>query len=360
MELLIIISIIIILLFLTKSYSIDKKIFASHLCLIGILYFIYAKNKIDLNDKENRKFPFRYFRDANHKILPVVALTAFFRSDEDKKLYYRYINSGINVFGITAYKSFPKKIDDISEDKYHLTDNFDYLKNIKNWLCCFKNVEHYGFTKEHHIMDISESDFYNIDEKKEEKKYDFIYICNKDNVPNCPINGWNAINRNFDLALKCFPIMCNVYKLKGLVVGRIGCGLEKTYPSIETTDFLEWPILQTKMRQSKFLFVPNIMDASPRVVTECLTKNIPVLMNSNILCGTKYINEMTGELFTSENDIENVLKIMLEKINDGRYNTIDFWNQFYGTERSATLLYNFIKSSFNINLGDVTKIYFLL
>jgi hypothetical protein len=324
------------------------------------MYFLHDNQYIDLNNKENRKFPFRYFRDANHKILPVVALTAFFRSDEDKQLYYKYVNSGVKVFGITAYKSFPKKIDDPSEDKYHLTDDFDYLKNIKNWLCCFKNAEQYGFTNDHYIMDISESDFYNIDEKKEEKIYDFIYICNKDNTPNCPINGWNAINRNFDLALKCFPIMCNVYKLKGLVVGRIGCGLEKTYPSIETTDFLEWSVLQTKMRQSKFLFVPNIMDASPRVVAECLTKNIPVLMNSNILCGTKYINEMTGELFTSENDIENVLKIMLEKINDGRYNTIDFWNQFYGTERSATLLYNFIKSSFNINLGDVTKIYFLL
>ena len=360
MELIIIISIIIILLYLTKICFIDRKIFVFNLVLLFAFYFIYTKNKSDLYNKENRKFPFRYFRNANHKILPVVALTAFFRSDEDKKLYYKYINSGIKVFGITAYKSFPKKIHDQSEDKYHLNDNFDYLGNIKNWLCCFKNVDEFGFTKNHNILDLSESDFYNIDEKKEDKIYDFIYICNKDNVPDCPINGWNAINRNFDLALKCFPIMCNVFNLKGLVVGRIGCGLEKTYPTIETTDFLEWPILQTKMRQSKFLFVPNIHDASPRVVAECITKNIPVLMNSNILCGTKYINEMTGELFTSENDIENVLKIMLEKIDAGRYNTIDFWNQFYGTERSATLLYDFIKSSFNINLGDISKIYFLL
>ena len=166
-----IISIIIILLYLYQLYTIDKNIFVLYLFIFIIIYFVY-KNKtidmIDLNDKENRKFPFRYFRDENHNILPVVALTAFFRSDEDKNLYYKYINSGINVFGITAYKSFPKKIDDPSEDKYHLTDDFDYLGNIKNWLCCFKNIEEFGFTKNHNILDISESDFYNIDDGKED------------------------------------------------------------------------------------------------------------------------------------------------------------------------------------------------
>jgi hypothetical protein len=34
--------------------------------------------------KENRKFPFRYFKDENNNTLPIVAVTAFFRSYEDK------------------------------------------------------------------------------------------------------------------------------------------------------------------------------------------------------------------------------------------------------------------------------------
>ena len=96
----------------------------------------------DFNIKENRKFPFRYFKDDNGLELPIVALTAFFRSDEDKQLYYKYVNNNIKIIGVTAYKSFPLKITHENEDKYHLTDDFDYFQ-IKDWLCCFKNKEQY-------------------------------------------------------------------------------------------------------------------------------------------------------------------------------------------------------------------------
>ena len=96
---------------------------------------------------------------------------------------------------------------DESEGEYERNLDFDYTANIKNWLCCFKDKKKYGFTDYNNIMDISESDFYDIDsDPKLDKKYDFIYICNKDS-DSCPLNGWNAVNRNFDLALKCFPIM---------------------------------------------------------------------------------------------------------------------------------------------------------
>jgi hypothetical protein len=40
--------------------------------------------------KENRFFPFRYFKDENDKILPFVAVTAFFRDDKSKNLFYEY------------------------------------------------------------------------------------------------------------------------------------------------------------------------------------------------------------------------------------------------------------------------------
>ena len=350
------------------------RLLISMVILVFILYYISNKNiyenfdnfenyneksKEELMTKSNLKFPYRFLKDENNNILPIVVLTAFFRGDDDKKLYYNYINAGIKVIGATAYKTFPMKIPDVSEDPYHRTDPFNYTENIKVWLACMRNLELYNFdVNKNYIIDISESDFYDIDETTSEKKYDFIYICNKDS-DNCPKNGWNAINRNYDLALKCFPIMINEYKLKGLCVGRVGCDLSM-YPSLTITDFLPWHELQEKMRQSKFLFVPNIYDASPRVVAECLIKNVPVLMNQNIICGFKYITKETGEYFIDEHNIKNGLDNLLYKINNNLISPQKWWVENYGVERSSIKLRNFLYKEYPDILQNVRKVSFVI
>ena len=39
------------------------------------------------------------------------------------------------------------------------------------------------------------------------------------------------------------------------------------------------------MQRSRFLFVPNSADASPRVITEALIRGIPIIMNKKIYGG---------------------------------------------------------------------------
>lgn len=335
--------------------------------ILYLLYLITRKINIEhfssvnmsILEKDKRQFPYRYLQDEYGNVLPIVALTAFFRKNEDKELYYTYIKEGIKVIGMTAYKTFPKKIRDISEDKYHLTDDFDYLNNINVWLTCMNNLDRYNIdVNKHLVMDISESDFYNGEDpeklSKINKSYDFIYICNKD-ADNCPMTGWNAVNRNYALALKCFDIMCNEYNLSGLCVGRIGCDLGK-YKNITTTDFLPWHDLQQKMRESKFLFMPNIYDASPRVIAECLTKNLPVLMNQSIICGSKYVNKLTGELFIDEHDIKNALDNLIYKINNKLYLPLEWWNQTYSVDKRSVELRNFLYNIYPDILANVKKV----
>lgn len=314
-------------------------------------------------EKENRIFPFRYFTDETGKVLPIVAVTAFFRDKKSEDLYTEYLEKGIHIFGITAYKSFPnKKQLDTSEGEYEKNNPFDYTGKIKNWLCCFKNKENYGFTDWNNTIDISESDFYDASDKpvsNENKKYDFIYICNKDG-DHCPIDGWNAINRNFDLAKKCFPIMCREFKLKGFVVGRDGCGLEKEYNSdqMEVAGWLDWHVLQDKINECKFLFVPNIMDASPRVIAECITKDLQVLMNQNILCGSKYVNDETGEFFTDEKDIRGSLSKLLKK--QKNVSPKKWWANHYSQEISQKKLRDFLAESFPNDLNGINRVKFIL
>ncbi len=310
-------------------------------------------------DSKSSLFPFRYFQDKDGNTLPFVAVTAFFRDQKMLEKYYEYINAGINVFGITAYKSFPNEITDGTEGYYVNNQEFNYIVNIKNWLCCFNDPKEYNFTENNNIINISESDFYDINtDESVDKKYDFIYICLKDSE-DCPLNGWNAINRNFDLALKCFPTMINDFKMNGLVVGRVNCNLEEKYNGkIEVVDMLDYHVLQDKMKQSKFLFVPNIYDASPRVVSECIIKNVPVLMNKNIVCGSKYINYETGELFTDENDIKLSLINLLNKLND--ISPQKWWKENYGTESSEKKLCAFLKKSFPGTLDNVENVKFII
>jgi hypothetical protein len=313
-----------------------------------------------LGKKENRFFPFRYFQDENGRVLPIVALGAFFRTEKDKQRYQEYIEKGIKIIGITSYKSFPKKIHDLSEDKFHLSDTFDYVKEIKNWLCCFRDASNFGFRKENVLSDQSESDFYDVDQQDEEKKYDFIYICNKDNE-SCDINGWNAINRNYRLALSCFPILITEMKLKGLIVGRVKCGLEQKYgPLIETTDFLPYHELQKRMRQSRFLFVPNVLDASPRVVSECLVKGVPVLMNRNILCGFKYVNDETGVFFADESDIRESVSRILNSIESKSINPRAWWKAYHGVQNASRKLGVFLNQCYPELLSSTSEVRFIL
>ena len=73
-----------------------------------------------------------------------------------------------------------------------------------------------------------------------------------------------------------------------------------------TTNILSNEQLREYYNKNRFIFLPNEKDASPRVITEAMTHNLPCLLNSNILNSWKYINEKTG-VFNNQND-ENIFK----------------------------------------------------
>jgi hypothetical protein len=345
----------------------NKVILLVLLLIILLLLFTTSRSTYEslqiFKEEDSRIFPFRYFTDSNDNVVPFVAVTGFFRDSEAKERYYQYKSKGLNIFGITAYKSFPNnKTLGMEEGEYERKDSFEYTSEIKNWLCCFRNPKNYGFTDNNNIVDISESDFYNAEPESVNhfKKYDFIYICNKDS-DDCPMDGWNAINRNFELAKKCFPVLCNQFKLKGLVVGRDGCGLEKEYPGkLEVVGWLDWHVLQEKMKESRILFVPNILDASPRVIAECITKNLAVLMNQEILCGFKYITYETGKFFTNEVDLVPAVQKLLDRLDT--ISPMKWWEKHYSQEKSEKRLRDFLVSAFpqDSSLAKIDRVKFIL
>jgi len=315
--------------------------------------------------QEDRMFPYRLLCDENRNLIPVVALAAFFRTPFDRERFDSYTEAGVHIVGITAYKTFPKPISDKSGDSDTMNDDFPYTEKIKNWIYCFNDPSLYDLNpSRNHLIEMSESDFYDPVEpaifQQEEKKYDFIYSClrdvDNDDDPNpCPKEGWNAINRNFNLALACLPIMIQEFGFKILIVGRVNCGLEGLYgDKLEIVDMLPYHDFQKKIRQSRCLFVPNIYDASPRVVAEAMVNDVPVLMNRSIVCGSKYINDRTGLLFTDEHDI----RYSLRKMQQVKYSPRSWWAENYGVKQSGKKFRDYLAKCYPQELTHVKEVYF--
>lgn len=331
-----------------KQYS-NLIIIVSLIILIGIIYYI-SKKTIEIPDVE---FPFKNVKDQNNNNLNIMVITAPFRSDKDKDNFNKYVNTyNIPMLGFASYLNFPGEITHPYDDPYykkHFKDH-DYINSCIGWCHGFKDPKAHGLDENKiPVMELSESDLViHTFKPNTQKEWDFIYVCLKDNDQCKP--GWQAENRNWELAKKCFPIMCEKFGLKGLLVGRLNCdytpkckGSLTIVGNKDNEGKLDYQDFMNKLAKSRFLFLPNIRDASPRVLTEALVVDVPVLVNKNIYGGWKYVNEETGEFFTDENDFSKALSKMLTKIKKQKYNPRKWFTSRYSIEKTGKKLYDFIK-----------------
>jgi hypothetical protein len=144
--------------------------------------------------------------------------------------------------------------------------------------------------------------------------------------------------------------MCRDFGLKGVLVGRQNCDFtDKCLGLVEVIDFLKFDDFQKKMQQCKFLFAPNQSDASPRVLTESMSYNMPVLCNYNILGGwDNVVPGVTGEFFTSEDDISYSLQKLTK--NYDKYKPREWFTHNRGKKISGAILADFLIRNYpNIN-----------
>ena len=263
--------------------------------------------------------PFKNLFDDQGNALNVILIAAPFRTEEDEEMYDKYRRQGLFFCGISSYINFPGHIENPYEDRFHEERGHNYPGMVSAWLHCFReppaNLRQSGLP----LMLLTESDLKDADAYKPDpgiaKEYDFMYVCLEDNDKCEP--GWQSFNRNWDLAKECLEIMCGEFGLRGVLVGRTNCDFTKKCNGIvKIIPFLEFDAFQKEMQKCRFLFVPNVADASPRVITEAMCYNMPVLVNRNILGGWHYVEPgVTGEFFTSKRDIVPVLRKLTTQFN---------------------------------------------
>lgn len=320
---------------------------------IILTYVIVITNKSSKNvvvesfDDEKVGRPFLNIYDNNGKKTKIIFITHPFSRDNCIEEYNKLKNKGYQFLGISSYCDFPAIISnpfDPLSDPNHKAWTYDYFELCKGWCHCFRNPQDYKIPIDYPQILLSESDFAKYNNHKPDstvkKEYDFIYVCLKDNEK-CD-DGWQSYNRNWEQAQQFLDIMCNKYHLKGILIGRINCKVPDG--CYKVTDFLEYKEFIKQYNKCRFLFMPNYLDASPRVLTESLCYNLPVLCNYNILGGWKYINDKTGQFFNQEpNDFEKSLNTFLNNFNS--YKPREYYINEYNVEKQGLKLLNFIKKT---------------
>lgn len=337
---------------------INKYLLVLILILVSILIFQYFSKEHFQEEEKLPERPFaNLFDDKGNHINVLLLSRPFWLKEHYNK--YNELKDKYLMLGVSSYQAFPGEPANPG-DNYNKNNPYEkqkWLDMCKGWLHCFRNPDDH-LPKDYPKILMSESDFadclVNKPNPSIEKKFDFIYICHRDDLSDCSPNEWVAYNKNLTLAEKCLTKLCKEKDFKGLLIGREGCALPPSCNNlkVELTKKLDYYELQKKFDECRFIFIPNINDASPRVITESLCHNIPCLVNQNIIGGWKYINDKTGVFFNDENDFIEKFDEIREGIKNNKYEPRKYFVENYGIINSGKKLKDFIYKVF----GDKVNI----
>jgi len=273
-----------------------------------------------------------------------------------KSLYQKYKDE-ILFLGISSMNDYP-------------------LSGEDNWVGMFPGFLHMMREPEKHFpphvktLLMSQSDFSLPDFPARDysvpRKYDFTYSASDCDVLSDGA-GWCGWSKNWSFVKEVLPIMCEEFNLKGVLVatkdksGRHAYTIPESCKGkmIQTTYLANQQDYFHYLKQSRFAFLPQIHDASPRVASQALSMDTPLLMNYHIQGGWKYVNDKTGEFFHDASDFRQSLKRILENADTPhKYEPRKWVLENYGNHNSGKRLLEFVKEHFSdrVSLPKGTKL----
>jgi hypothetical protein len=156
------------------------------------------------------------------------------------------------------------------------------------------------------------------------KDYDVVYV-------NRGYHKYYDIAKNWTLGLKTLELLAKHTDLRLMYIGghKLPTHLQKritSYPRLTQENFI--PTLS----RCRLMYVPSIVDASPRILTQALSANVGLVMNKGIIGGWKYINDDTGAFFEGFHDALEVITQTLERERAGKLRPRDWIREY---ERDA-------------------------
>jgi glycosyltransferase involved in cell wall biosynthesis len=178
------------------------------------------------------------------------------------------------------------------------------------WAHCFRDPDRYLPPSTPRML-MSGSDFVNEQERWQQaygggrpgQRWDLVY--------SCPPTWLNELQKNWDLAKSCALRLAGA-GVRIVMVGRTGVPGLPSHPNIDYLPMLSLEEFMRVTASSRAAFLPNCWDASPRVLTESLAVDVPVLVNRRILGGWKYVTTETGVFFDDEDDVVDAYFALLD------------------------------------------------
>jgi glycosyltransferase involved in cell wall biosynthesis len=248
-------------------------------------------------------WPFLAVADATGRSNGWCALSGPLRKQPDLYAYHE-LRRSFRFIGFTSYTTFPSVSEGLISDYGRLCDG---------WCHCFREPDLY-ISRETPKELISDSDFvdyrsispHNVCQDRDLRKdFDFVYIC----LP----GRWKEMTKNWSLAKRCLYTLCYDLNLKGLLLGRWQILDLPFHRNLTVKGDVPHQQLLEYLYRSRLLFVPSIVDPSPRILAEALCLDVPILVHRQILGGWKYVNRSTGGFFQSEDDITQAAQQCLEE-----------------------------------------------
>jgi hypothetical protein len=121
----------------------------------------------------------------------------------------------------------------------------------------------------------------------------------------CSFSGhwWDEIQKNWSLARQCVTLLAGDLGLSVLLLSRRGIPDVPRHPNVEVRPRMSWEECIGCIARARLALFPNHLDPSPRVITESLALDVPVVVYSEILGGWKYVQTQTGRFFEGEWDV---------------------------------------------------------
>jgi len=271
-------------------------------------------------------FPFQKIIDSSGRTIMGVLSAPLYK--EQISTYYDIKIKGYEFLGISSYGAYPivhqeetKK--DVRSAMLINAEMMNIVNDIRGWLYCnndtslLPNVPRLFFSQSDAPSHYSRAALKNVS-----KEYDVVMSFGGG-------GDWHKWRKGWYLGYKCIQKMVE----KGWRVLIFGIAKE----DYENDPLLENPLLTfypfsnyyeyiDLVEKSRIFFLPNVLDASPRVITEALVRNVPVVMNADIFGGWKYVNENTGLFFHDETDVIEKIEYVLSN----HYSTRNwFFDHYY-------------------------------
>ncbi len=268
------------------------------------------------------KWPFLGIRDAAGRDLGWCGFAGPPREDKHSANYEALARARYRFLGFCSHGEFPNGIGETYP--------------CEGWCHCFRDPDARLPSNVPRIL-LSESDFADAQAIKNARESSTggipsDYVC-------VALSGWPEPVKNPGLAARCIWSIWQALGLRALFIVGPNSTVGELPPGTEVRTFVPWNELQASLARTRFALFTSQIDASPRLITETLCNNRPVVVNAGLIGGWKYVTPDTGAFFMDESD---VVQAAARAMTQAR-RPYEWFHERFGLHQAGRMLYDFLR-----------------